>query len=42
MIRLDPYYPPQCHVFEMTPGALICDSPVAGGNEGVGYEPWSL
>lgn len=42
MIRLDPYYPPQCHVIEMTPGALICDSPVAGGNEGVGYEPWSL
>ena len=34
------YESPQACVVEMTQDALLCSSPVPGGNEGLIYEDW--
>ena len=35
------YIPPTVRVIPLTMENAICDSPVPGGNEDIGYEDWN-
>ena len=39
-VRFPDYDPPQAAILPVEPGSVLCESPIPGGNEGIGYENW--
>lgn len=38
--RMD-YLPPWAEAILYSPETVVCESPVGGGNEGIGFEDWN-
>ncbi len=34
------YLQPRAEEFSFSPEGVVCNSPLPGGNEDIGYEPW--
>ena len=35
------FVPPETEVIPCVPETIVCQSPVPGGNEGIGFENWN-
>ena len=39
--KLLEYLQPRAEELSFSPEGMVCNSPLPGGNEGIGYEDWS-